>query len=88
MPNLGLTLPHTVDEHNKKNSQAFNFIKEWKKKTEIARAYLERVLKRMKKWADQGRRLLEFQPGDKVLIKLRTNQLRYQGDKDMFMFSS
>ena len=49
----------------------FNFTKEWKKNIEIAWAYLEKSLKRMKKWADQGRRLLEFQPRDNVLIKLK-----------------
>ena len=37
----------------------------------------------MKKWENQGRRLLEFDPRDKVLIKLRTDQLRYRGDKGM-----
>ena len=37
----------------------------------------------MKKWADQGRTPLEFQPGDKLLIKLRSDQLRYRRDKDM-----
>ena len=76
-------LPHTVDEYNGKNPRAFNFTKEWKKSIEIARAYLEKASKRMKKWADRGRRPLEFQPGDKVLIKLQSDQLRYRWDKDM-----
>ena len=63
--------------------RAFNFTKEWKKTTEIARAYLEKASKRMKKWVDHGRRPLEFQLGDKVLIKLQTDHLRYPRDKDM-----
>ena len=42
-------LPHIVDEYSIKNPRAFNFTKEWKKNTEIARAYLEKASKRMKK---------------------------------------
>ena len=76
-------LPHTMDEYSGKTPRAFNFTKEWKKNAEIAQAYLEKASKRMKKWADQVRRPLEFQPGDKVLIKLQTNQLRYIGEKNM-----
>ena len=53
-------LPHIVDEYSGKNPQAFNFTKEWKKNTRIARAYLEKTSRRMKKWADQSRRSLEF----------------------------
>ena len=37
----------------------------------------------MEKWVDQGKRLLEFQPRDKMLNKLQTDQLWYRGDKDM-----
>ena len=75
--------PHTVDEYRGRNPRAFNFTKDWKKTTEIARAYLEKASKRMKKWADQKRRPLEFKAGDLVLIKLRPEQLRFRGDKDV-----
>ena len=75
--------PHTVDEYRGRNPRAFNFTKDWKKTTEIARAYLEKASKRMKKWADQKRRPLEFKAGDLVLIKLRSEQLRFRGDKDV-----
>ena len=68
-------LPLTMDEYSEKNLRAFNFTKEWKMNIKIARAYLEKALKRKKKWTDQGRRSLDFQSGDKVLIKLRTDQL-------------
>lgn len=62
-------LPHTVQESYKgKNPKASNFTKERKNNTEIARAYLEKAAKRMKKWADQGRKLREFQVGDMVLV--------------------
>ena len=50
-------LPHTVGEgYTGKNPRAFNFTKEWRTNTEIARAYLEKAACRMKKWADQARR--------------------------------
>ena len=67
-------LPHTIDEYEGKNPRAFMFTKEWKKNTEIARAYLEKASKRMKKWADRDRRPLEFKAEDMVLIKLRLEQ--------------
>uniref|UniRef100_A0A803QVK0 Reverse transcriptase n=1 Tax=Cannabis sativa TaxID=3483 RepID=A0A803QVK0_CANSA len=76
-------LPHTVDEYHGRNPRAFNFTKDWKKNTEIAQAYLEKASRRMKKWADQKRRPLEFKTGDLVLIKLRPEQLRFRGDKDI-----
>ena len=76
-------LPHTVDEYRGRNPQDFHFTKDWKKTTEIARAYLEKASRRMKKWADQKRRPLEFKAGDLVLIKLRPEQLRFRGDKDI-----
>ncbi|XP_038885809.1 uncharacterized protein LOC120076104 [Benincasa hispida] len=44
--------------------------------------YLERASKRMKKWADKKRRALEFQAGDKVLIKLRPEKFRFRGQRD------
>ncbi|KAA0053470.1 reverse transcriptase [Cucumis melo var. makuwa] len=76
-------LPHLVDHpFVGKNPQALNFTKEWKQTNDIARAYLEKASKRMKKWADKKRRPLEFQAGDQVLIKLRLEQVRFRGHKD------
>ena len=49
---------------------------------EIARAYLEKASKRMKKWADKGRRDLEFKVGDLVLVKLMPEQFRSLKSKD------
>ena len=75
-------LPHTVDEYKGKVPRAYNFTKEWKDNAEIARAYLEKASKRMKKWANQGRRPLDFQPGDLVLIKFKPEQLRFMHKQD------
>ena len=64
-------LPHLVDHpYAGKNPQAHNFTREWKQKTDIARASLENASKRMKKWADKKHYHLEFRVGDQVLIKL------------------
>ncbi|KAA0063713.1 reverse transcriptase [Cucumis melo var. makuwa] len=58
-------LPHLVDHpFAGKNPQALNFTKEWKQTNDIARAYLEKASKWMKKWADKKRRPLEFRTGD------------------------
>ncbi|TYK28654.1 reverse transcriptase [Cucumis melo var. makuwa] len=76
-------LPHLVDHpFAGKNPQALNFTKEWKQTNDIARAYLEKASKRMKKWANKKRRPLEFRAGDQVLIKLRPEQVRFRGRKD------
>ncbi|KAJ7957580.1 Transposon Ty3 gag-pol polyprotein [Quillaja saponaria] len=59
-----------------KSPKAHHFTKDWKQNIDIARAYLEKASKRMKKWADKGRRQLEFQVGDLVLVKLTKEQLK------------
>ncbi|TYK15836.1 reverse transcriptase [Cucumis melo var. makuwa] len=47
-------LPHLIDHpYVGKNPQVLNFTKEWKQTNNIARAYLEKASKRMKKWADK-----------------------------------
>jgi len=77
------SLPHIIDHpYAGKNPQAHNFTREWKQTTDIARAYLEKASKHMKKWADKKRRPLEFRAGDQVLIKLRPEQIRFRSRKD------
>ena len=68
-----------------KNSQANNFTKEWKQTTNIARAYLEKSSKHMKKCADKKWRPLEFRAGDQVLIKLKAEQIHLRGHKDQYL---
>ncbi|KAA0056480.1 reverse transcriptase [Cucumis melo var. makuwa] len=49
-------LLHLVDHpYVGKNPQALNFTKKWKQTTNIARAYLEKASRWMKKWADKKR---------------------------------
>ena len=55
---------------------AFKFAKAWHEQTELARAYLHKASKRMKKWADKKRRHVEFSVGDLVLVKLLPQQFK------------
>ncbi|KAA0062024.1 reverse transcriptase [Cucumis melo var. makuwa] len=76
-------LPHLVDHpYVGKNPQTLNFTKEWKQINDIARGYLEKASRQMKKWVDKKRRPLEFRAGDQILIKLRLEQIRFRGRKD------
>ena len=76
-------LPHTsIEPYSGKNPRAFHFTKEWKQNTEIARAYLEKASKRMKKWADKGRRAQQFKVGDLVLVRLVPEQTRFLRKQD------
>ena len=75
-------LPHTVDNYRGGNPRAFRFTKDWKTNVDVARAYLEKASRRMKKWADQGRRPLEFKVGDMVMVKITAEQFRSLRSQD------
>ena len=71
-------MPHVIDHpYARKSPQAYNFTKEWKQTSD-----LEKVSRRMKKWADLKRKPLEFQDDDQVLIKLRLEQFQFHGNRD------
>lgn len=55
---------------------AFKFAKGWHEQADIARSYLDKASKKMKKWADKKRRNLEYQVGDLVLVKLLPQQFK------------
>ena len=75
-------MPHVIDHpYAGRSPQAYNFTKEWKQTFEIARAYLEKASRRIKKWVDRKRRALEFQAADQVMIKLRLEQFRFRGER-------
>ena len=59
-----------------RSSAAFKFAKAWHEQTELARAYLHKASKRMKKWADKKRRYVEFNEEDLVLVKLLLQQFK------------
>ncbi|XP_070056745.1 uncharacterized protein [Nicotiana tomentosiformis] len=69
-------LLHTMNAPNmSKSPRAVSFSKEWKKNLEIVRSYLVKAQKRMKKHADQNRRFVEYQVGDKVIVKISKQYL-------------
>jgi hypothetical protein len=53
-----------------KSPAAYRFAMEWQELFEQAQDTLRKARKRMLKYANQKRRLLEFSVGDKVLLKL------------------
>ncbi|KAL9249926.1 STRUBBELIG-RECEPTOR FAMILY 3-like protein [Drosera capensis] len=55
---------------------AFKVAKEWHEQADLARSYLNKATKRMKKWADKERRPLEFKEGDLVLVKIISRQYK------------
>ncbi|KAA0060750.1 reverse transcriptase [Cucumis melo var. makuwa] len=64
-------LPHLVDHpFAGKNPQALNFTKEWKQTNDIARAYLEKASKRMKKFRGRkNQRLVKKYEGPVEVLK-------------------
>ncbi|GAA0145154.1 hypothetical protein LIER_05409 [Lithospermum erythrorhizon] len=49
---------------------AYKLAKGWTEEMDIARSYLTKAAKRMKKWADEKRQPWEFIVGDEVMVKL------------------
>ena len=69
--------PHTLARgYTGKSPAAYKFAKGWHEQADIARSYLEKAAKKMKKWADKRRRHAEFQVGDMVLVKLIPQQFK------------
>ncbi|KAF7117266.1 hypothetical protein RHSIM_RhsimMtG0001900 (mitochondrion) [Rhododendron simsii] len=76
-------LPHTVEgPYEGKSPRAFQFAREWKRNHDLVRAYLEKAASKMKKWADEHRRPLEFKAGDQVLVKLKSDERKYLRGRD------
>ncbi|KAG8389640.1 hypothetical protein BUALT_Bualt02G0250000 [Buddleja alternifolia] len=50
--------------------------KSWAEQSDLAKSFLEKARRKMKKLADPKRRHLEFNIGDKVLIKLIPQQFK------------
>lgn len=69
--------PHTVmTGYTEKSPVAHKFAQNWQEKNELARSYLQKAAKRMKKWADTKRRTIDYQVGDQVLVKLLPQQFK------------
>ena len=55
---------------------AYKFAKGWHEQANIARSYLEKAARKMKKWTDKKRRNALFQVEDLVLVKLIPQQFK------------
>ncbi|CAL1372707.1 unnamed protein product [Linum trigynum] len=70
--------PTTVATGYRGNSPAaYKFAKGWHEKMEMAKSYLARASKKMKKWADKKRRHLEFEEGDMVMVKFYPHRFKH-----------
>ncbi|XP_070029819.1 uncharacterized protein [Nicotiana sylvestris] len=64
-------LPHTFNAPNiSKSPRAASFSKEWKRNLEIVWSYLVKSQKRMKRHANQNCCFVEYQVGDKMMVKI------------------
>ncbi|XP_070006065.1 uncharacterized protein [Nicotiana sylvestris] len=64
-------LPHTINTPNmSKYPPAASFSKEWKQNLEIVQSYFVKAQKRMKRHADRNRHFVEYQVGDKAMVKI------------------
>lgn len=66
--------PHTpstlATSYSGPSPAAYKFARDWEEQNDLARLYLAKAARRMKKWADEKRRPVHFQIGDQVLVKL------------------
>ncbi|KAG8363029.1 hypothetical protein BUALT_BualtUnG0012500 [Buddleja alternifolia] len=70
--------PHTlaISFDSARCPGAAKMAKSWAEQSDLAKSFLEKARRKMKKWADPKRRHLEFNVGDKVLIKLIPQQFK------------
>ena len=69
--------PHTLTiGYTGRSPAAFKFAKGWHKQADIARSYLDKAAKKMKKWVNKKRRHTEYKVGDMVLVKLLPQQFK------------
>ncbi|KAG8379886.1 hypothetical protein BUALT_Bualt07G0135900 [Buddleja alternifolia] len=71
-------IPHTlaISFDSARCPGAAKMAKSWAEQSNLAKSFLEKARRKMKKWADPKRRHLEFNVGDKVLIKLIPQQFK------------
>ena len=65
--------------YSRKSPGAYLFAKGWHEKAEMAKAYLARAAKKMKKWTDKKRRHMEFEEGDLVMVNLLSHRRQVGG---------
>nr|GEU73013.1 zinc finger, CCHC-type [Tanacetum cinerariifolium] len=71
-----LTPNALVASYERSSPAAYKTIKEWHEQADLDRALLDKAAKKMKKWADEKRRHVEFEVGDQVKVKLLPQQFK------------
>jgi len=67
--------PHTVETAGRvRSTNARKFLKAWEETIEFARLRLHEAARRMKKFADRGRREAQFSEGDMVFLRITGEQ--------------
>lgn len=63
---------HEVDKHKLQYRcpTAYRYVREKQERAKEAMDILAKSVRRMKKWADESRRAVEFEVGDLVMLKL------------------
>ena len=65
-----MTPQELINGYKGSSPPAYKFVKAWEEELDIAKSYLHKAAKRMKKWADEKRQPREFIVGDEVMVKL------------------
>ncbi|GKA38846.1 putative nucleotidyltransferase, ribonuclease H, partial [Tanacetum coccineum] len=68
-------MQHTAS-YEESSSAAYKTMKEWHEQADLARTSLDKAAKKMKKWANEKRRHIEFEVGDQVMVKLLPQQFK------------
>ena len=69
--------PHTLAMgYTGKSLLAFKFAKGWHEQSDIARSYLDKATKKIKKWSEKKQRHTEYKVGDMVFVKLLPQQFK------------
>ncbi|KAH9753009.1 Endonuclease [Citrus sinensis] len=62
--------------YGRKSPAAHKLTREWHEEANTTQAYLDKAVRKMKKWADTRRRHVEYKEGDQVMIKLLPQQFK------------
>ena len=59
-----------------KSPTAHKLAREWHEEADITRIYLDKAVRKMKKWVNTRRRHVEYKEGDQVMIQLLSQQFK------------
>ncbi|GJW95402.1 ATP-binding cassette subfamily C member 8 [Tanacetum coccineum] len=71
-----LTLNALVASYQGSIPAVYKTMKEWHEQADLSWTSLDKAVKKMKKWADEKRRHIEFEVGDQVIVKLLPQQFK------------